>query len=139
MKAIIIGTSLSGKTTLIRYLRSHTQLPLLEIDEELVRVNNGEYPNIVFFTNTDYFSVESLTEARAKGFKIIQLNLDADKMRERNESRIKNEGYDDLSQYFEGMVKYQAEIREKHLVDTVIDAEKPVEAIAEELLTMELN
>ena len=77
MKAIVIGASLSGKTTLISHLRKNFKLPFSEIDEELTRVNNGKYPedseykvevlapgivsdilhreDIVFFTNTDYY------------------------------------------------------------------------------------
>jgi len=44
MKAIVIGASLSGKTTLISHLRKNFKLPFSEIDEELTRVNNGKYP-----------------------------------------------------------------------------------------------
>lgn len=40
IKAIIIGPPLVGKTTAINYLRSNTSLPILELDEELVKLNN---------------------------------------------------------------------------------------------------
>jgi len=78
MKLIIIGASLSGKTSLVRQLRSITDLPISEIDEELTEKNGGTYPTdtkykhkvlapqiiadvikrdkSVFFTNTDYFN-----------------------------------------------------------------------------------
>ncbi len=155
-KAIVIGTSLSGKTTLIKYLRSKTNLMLSEIDEELTLLNNGEYPSdddykknvltpkviskiiseddIVFFTNTDYFSIDDLTNAKKNGVQIIQLKLSLEMLRERNRLRVQNEGYADLSQWFEGMLKYQDEIRSAGLVDFVIDANQPIEEVANDLL-----
>lgn len=156
MKALIIGTSLSGKTTLIRYLRAKTDLSVLEIDEELTRTNGGTYPidniqkrevlipkivkdildrnEVVFFTNTDYFTVEDLKHARKDGFKIIHLSLDLEQLQKRNESRVKSKGYSDLSQWLEGMVHYQTTMCEAGLVDKVIDANQSTENIANELL-----
>ena len=156
MKAIVIGTSLSGKTTLIRQLRSQTNLPISEIDEELTLLNGGVYPvdfklkhevvtpkvvkkilsqeEVVFFTNTNYFSIENLNEAKKLGFKIIQLQLGLDDLIKRNESRMKNEGYDDMSQWLEGMLQYQAEIKDAGLVDKVFDASKAPDQVVKELL-----
>jgi hypothetical protein len=156
MKAIIIGTSLSGKTTLVRYLRTNTKLPILEIDEELTRVNNGVYPTddnykhtvltpqiiedvlgrneVVFFTNTDYFTLEDLKIAQKNGFRIVQLSLDLIELQKRNKFRVENEGYSDLSQWLEGMINYQTTIKEKGLVDKVIDAKQTTENIANELI-----
>lgn len=156
MKAIVIGASVSGKTTLVRYLRRNTDLLVLEVDEELTRINNGQYPedvnykhnvlapkiiedilsrdNIVFFTNTNYFTVKDLKTAKVKGFKIIQMELNLDQLKKRNEDRVKSEGYDDLSQYFGGMAKYQKDIRDKGLVDKIINVNQPIENVAGELL-----
>lgn len=155
MKVIIIGTSLSGKTTLIRLLRSQTDLPISEIDEELTLINDDKYPTdaefkhevltpkvvkkvldmeqIVFFTNTNYFSIEDLKRARKLGFKVIQFDLSLDELMKRNESRMKNEGYDDMGQWFEGMLRYQKEIKDAGLIDKTLDASKPTDAIAKEL------
>lgn len=156
MKAIIIGTSLSGKTTLIRLLRTKTNLPISEMDEELTLLNRGKFPSdyklkyeivapkvinkilnreeIVFFTNTDYFTIKDLSHAKKLGFKIIQLQLSLEELIKRNESRMKNEGYDDMGQWLEGMLEYQAEIKDAGLVDKDIDANKSTELIAEELI-----
>ncbi len=157
MKAIVIGSSLSGKTTIIRYLRSHTNLVISEMDEELTRLNSGTYPSdddyknnvlapkvikemlnqdILFFTNTDYFKVDDLKIVKRNGFKIVQLDLDLSQLEERNEQRVKNEGYSDLSQYLEGMVRYQEEMKEKGLIDKIIRTDKPVEEIVEELVNV---
>ncbi len=156
MKAIIIGTSLSGKTTLVHYLRTKIKSPIIEIDEELTKINNGEYPidnelkhkvlvpqivkniisrdNIVFFTNTDYFTLDDLDNARKHGFQIIQLSLDLNELQKRNEFRVKNEGYSDLNQWLNGMLSYQTLIKEKWLVDKVIEVKQPIEKIAYELV-----
>ncbi|EKD58103.1 MAG: hypothetical protein ACD_57C00031G0011 [uncultured bacterium] len=156
MKAIVIGTSLSGKTTLIRYLRRTSNLPLLEVDEELTRLNNGIYPiddeykhtvlapqiiknilsrdNVVFFSNTDYFTFEDIKVARYNNFQIIQLSLDLKELQNRNKSRVEKDGYSDLSQWLEGMVNYQIQLKKAWLVDKVIDANQSTEDIAKELI-----
>lgn len=155
MKALIIGTSLSGKTTIIRYLRPKSHVPILEMDEELKILNNGEYPedieyklkvltpkiinkilnlkNIIFFTNTDYFTVDDLFIAKKRGFKIIQLELELDQLKQRNEYRVKKEGYEDLSKWFKGMLQYQEVLRNKGIVDKIIHADQPVKNIVKEI------
>jgi len=155
MKGIVIGASLSGKTTVARYLRSNTNTLVSEMDEELTRLNNGKYPtdvehkhkslapkiikgllnerDILFFTNTDYFSLDDLRKAKDKGFKIIQLEIELDELNKRNKNRVKNEGYDDLSKWLEGMTLYQKKIRNAGVVDLVIDASLSVERISEEI------
>jgi len=155
MKGIIIGASLSGKTTVVRYLRSNTDISVLEMDEELTRLNNGKYPidvkhkheslapkvikallnreDILFFTNTHYFSLDDLREAKDKGFKIIQLGLSVDELNKRNKNRVENEGYDDLSGWLKGMLVYQEKIRDSGIVDISINANLPVERISEEI------
>jgi len=155
MKALVIGASLSGKTAVVRYLRSKTDIPVSEMDEELTKLNKGKYPtdneykhkvltpkiiskilnreNIVFFTNTDYFTADDLLRAKKKGFKIIQLELGLDQLKKRNEYRVKNEGYEDLSRWFKGMLQYQEMLRKKGVVDKVIHADQPVENIVKEI------
>ncbi|MEK7608225.1 MAG: hypothetical protein AAB495_01470 [Patescibacteria group bacterium] len=152
-RVLIVGPSLSGKTTLVRHLRSTTSLPVEEMDELLVAANNGTYPkdvayrkdvlrpkivkevlekeNIVFFTNTDYFTKEDLNTARAKGFKIAQLTLPPETMHKRNAERMEKESYEDQSEWFGDMLSYQEQT--KHLADRVVSADQPLEKIVEEL------
>lgn len=156
-KALIIGPSTTGKTTLVAYLREKTSLPISESDEELTHMNGGTYPEdsdhkmnilasqmvenilnkgkIIFFTNTHYFSIEKLKEAHDKGFLILQLTTPIETMRKRSKYRNENEGYEDHTKYFDDMLTYQKEISESGVVDEVIDTSKPVENTAEELLT----
>ena len=156
MKAIIFGTSLSGKTTTINYLRKNTSHNISEIDEELTKINGGVFPenvkhklhvlapkiikqilnsdDILFFSNTDYFSDQQIINAKSLGFKIIQLSVPLGELVKRNKNRVENEGYDDLSYWLDGMVKYQKHIFKLGFVDQRIDATQPTKKIVEDLL-----
>ncbi len=154
-KAIIIGTSLSGKTTLISFLKKSTVYTITEMDEELKRKNNGVFPNddiykntvlapqiirsilqkkcILFFTNAQYFSESDLTTAKAKGFRIIQLIADKETMLRRNAYRMEHDAYEDHSKYLDAMIAYQHTIN--HLVDARIDSTQTIEMVAKQLLS----
>ena len=156
-KAIVIGTSLTGKTTLIDYLRKNGNQQIQEIDEELTQLNGGGFPkddnykntvlapqikakvllneNVLFFTNAHYFTPEDLETAHQKGFKIVQLFVDKDELDKRNKQRMENEDYQDHSQWFNSMLEYQKEIIDKGLVDKVIETNKSVEEVAKELIS----
>lgn len=143
MKLLVIGTQLSGKSTIVRYLREHTSLHVSEIDEEILSANDGVWPsdnkykdevlipaiyesivkqeNIIFFAN--YFAPLSQVESfRAAGFTVIQLELAYKEMLRRNKHRVEAEGYEDATQWLMGQVENHKEIREVGLVDRAIDA-----------------
>jgi len=142
---------------LIRFLRNTSNYQIQEIDEELTKLNEGSYPkddnykntvlapqiksrvllekNILFFTNAHYFTESDLEAARAIGFKVIQLYVNKEELEKRNKQRMLNEGYEDHSQWFDSMLEYQKDIKDKGLVDKVINTNKPVEEAAQELIT----
>jgi hypothetical protein len=157
MKAIVIGASLSGKTSIKNYLREKSNILVSEMDEELTILNKNIFPedtdykhdvlapqviknilskeSIIFFTNTDYFSDQDLKEARQIGFKIIQLNVNLELLKNRNKTRVINKGYDDLTKYLSGMVDYQTRIQKKGFVDKIINSDLlSVQEIGEEIL-----
>jgi hypothetical protein len=125
------------------------------MDEELTEMNEGKYPSdnnyknkvlvpkiiekllgkeeILFFTNTDYFSLNDFQKAKEKGFKIIQINVGYKELQKRNSDRVKNKGYDDASVWLKGMVEYQKTIRETGLVDTTIDGKQSTLQIIKQL------
>jgi len=43
-KIIILGSPLTGKSTLTNYLRDNLKLPVLDMDKELMRLNYGKWP-----------------------------------------------------------------------------------------------
>jgi len=155
-KAIIIGASTVGKTTLLKQLKAHTQLAISESDDKLISLNGGEFPKdynykrnvlapkmvadvllqkrIIFFSNVDYFTYQDLITARQRGFKLIQLILPREDMESRNNHRIKHEGYDDLTIHFDRMEAYQKNIFDKDMIDKVITTNKPVENVLQELM-----
>jgi len=156
-KVIVIGASTVGKTTVIHYLRDKFNLEVNEFDEELNRLNGGSFPfdveyrrnvlvpaiqkdilnreAVLFFTNTRCFTLEQIKQARSNGFIIVQLVLDRDEMVRRNKQRMEQEGYNDHTMYFDEMLECQEELKTKGLIDKIIDAQKPTNVIAEELLS----
>ena len=156
MKSIIIGTSLAGKTTIIRKLRQDDSLHISEMDEKLTEINEGKFPSdpvlkhnvlapkvisqileledIIFFTNTNYFTEEELAYAKEKGFVIIQLQISLDELKLRNIKRMDEEEYEDMGKWLEGMLEYQEEIKNAGLVDKIIDATQPTNEVITELL-----
>ena len=152
MKGIVVGVSLSGKTTALKHLRSQDNtLPIEEMDALLAQENRGVFPTdiqhkkelaariveniinrdaVIFFTNTDYFTLNDLKVAKEKGFKIIQLMLGIEELQKRNKYRMENEGYEDLSKWFAGMLRYQKEVKDAGLVDEELNANFPVAELA---------
>ena len=152
-KIVILGAQCSGKTTLTRHLREHTDLNVVESDEELKRLNGGEYPSddtlkhktllpkietdvansesIVFLTS--HFDTERLKKAKENGFKIVLLESDLETLKQRNTHRVENEGYDDASKYLEFYLRTYEELKEEGLIDKVVDADQPIEDVAKEL------
>ena len=155
-KSLIIGTSLTGKTTLVKYLRDNLHMEVQEIDEELIRLNGGTFPEmehknnvlipkikqevlnkdkIIFFANVHYYTPEDVASARQRGFKIILLSIDRGELEARNQHRVENEGYKDQSPWLDAQLQRQKEIEDGGLVDRVIETNRPVEDIAQELVT----
>ena len=101
----------------------------------------------MYFTPKEsiYFSFEeklkqmdvviSSEQAKDSGFAIIQLIVPLEELKKRNAYRMEHEGYDDMSQWLEGMITYQQHIFEKRFVDKTIDGMQPTHAIVKLLLT----
>jgi hypothetical protein len=124
MKTIVIGASLSGKTT----LASHFPMSI-DINEEYsdnvpkIIDETLNKKDVLFFINTDYIMLDDLRRAKSLGFKIVQLELTLSELQKRNTNP-------DLNQWLEDMIDYQNELKKIGLVDKSIDATLPVEQIA---------
>ena len=129
--------------------------PISEMDEELTYLNGGQFPldpvqkhtvlapqviekvlktdNIIFFTNTDYFTPSDLQKAKSIGFKIFQIEINYQELVNRNAKRVKEENYQNLDINLKDMLVYQEDIKDKGLVDEVIDGTKPISEIIDQL------
>ncbi len=154
-KLLILGPQCSGKTTLKKYLsKHHSDLPVAEEDEMFTDLNGGEYPqdieykektlrpqledkikqadNIIFLTS--YCSLPLLTELKSKGFKVVQLVLEKDEFQRRNEKRMREEGYADANTWAKEVFGFHQEVRDKGLIDLEIEADQPIEIVAQKLV-----
>ncbi len=158
MKILVIGPQLSGKTTLVRYLRQHTNLNASEIDEEILAANGGVWPSdndykddvlipeiyqkvakqehIIFFANY-FYPLSQVEMFKDHGFTVVQLKLSYDEMLRRNHDRMEHEGYEDATPWLKGQLENHEEILAAGLIDKTIDATLPTAEITNQLLSTE--
>ena len=155
-KIIILAPSAGGKSTLMRYLREHTDLHISETDEEVLKANNNIWPadndyknrilvpqiaeeiirqdNVIFFAS--YIPTELIKKAEENGFKVVLLNLTLDQLKKRNIKRMEKEGYEDAMPWFKGQLDNYKRLSNERLVDEIIDGNKPTNQICDELVNM---
>ncbi|HEY4479857.1 MAG TPA: AAA family ATPase [Candidatus Paceibacterota bacterium] len=153
-KVIILGAQCSGKTTIVRFLRENKDLPLIEEDEAFTKLNNGTYPNDIEYKEntlrpkleeeirksenlifiTSYCNPDLVRDLKLKGFKTIQLVLDRAKLEERNKKRMAEQGCDDATQWMEENLKFHQKMQNEGFVDKIIDTDRPVEEVVEDIL-----
>lgn len=155
-KLIILAPSAGGKSTLMRYLREHTDLHVAETDEEVVKANNGEWPSdhtykdevlipqtineIITRDQVIYLMkdmpIELLRKAKQNGFKVVILKLTKEQLLSRNKKRMAEEGYDDAAEWFDGQLKELDTFDKEELVDQHIDGDLSTEEIAQEVVKL---
>ena len=149
-KLIILAPSCGGKSSLMRYLREKTDLHIAETDEEVMKANGDVWPddklkneilvpkttleiiareNVIYFAS--YVPPELLVEAKARGFKIGVLEVPIEVLRKRNVQRMKVEGYDDVSQWFEAQLNGFKLLMERGIVDFSLDANQDIGKVAQ--------
>ena len=153
-KIIVLGPPLTGKTTLANYLKSKTAIPVLDFDDELLKLNNGKYPanypvlneklkaqvikdvlqknEVIFFAFE--ISFVDLRVMKRKRFTIVQLTADIEVLRTRNLARLVEQPENDAFQYVEKNMSYQKEIFELGLIDEVVNTTQSIEDISTFLL-----
>jgi hypothetical protein len=150
-KFIIIGAPNSGKTTQINILRSKYNLHILELDEELVKLNDGKWPGDYKYRNltllpkvienissldeaiffTSYFDIPTLSRLKLKGYKILLIQVPELELLKRNESNIGTEW--DKSSHIKDNLKYQEDLINSNLIDNIINGLKSPDDIAFEI------
>jgi len=119
-KLIVLAPSAGGKSTLMRYLREHSQLRIAESDEEVMKANNDVWPedglkntvlvpqttndvisrtDVVYFAS--YFPEGLLHDARAKGFRVVLMDFTIQQLAERNKKRMSIEHYQDATPWLQ--------------------------------------
>jgi GTPase SAR1 family protein len=155
-KLIILAPAAGGKSTLMRLLRAQTDLVIAEIDEEILKANDNVWPqnreykenvivpaiskeileksSVIYFSYT--FPPDLLKEAKKKGFKTALLDVGIEELKRRNIKRMAEEGYDDISHWFELQLKNFNDLKKRGLIGKVIDGHQPPEQIAKEIIAL---
>lgn len=153
MKLLVIGPLCSGKTTICRHLRA-ASVPVVDLDDELVRVNGGVYPDIdtrktvvapqalanvaampdvvVFHSTLDSADVYAL---KAAGFTTALLEVSEAELRHRHKVRLDEEGWSN-ERWFEDNQALIDALRRQRLFDHVIDAEPDVAVVAAHIVQL---
>jgi len=140
-KLIVLGAPLTGKTTLTKKLRETVTIPVLDFDEELMKLNNGKYPanyptlneqlrseiiktisvmnEVIFFAFE--IDLDAIQNMKLNGFNIVQLTAPYDVLEKRNKERLKNDPDNDAFQYVLKNIEYQKTVSGARLVDKTID------------------
>lgn len=138
---------------MMRHLRKQTGLVIAEMDEELVKLNNNEWPfddnhrnsvlvpqvskkildmdKVVYLSS--YLPEEFAKQAKQKGFTIALLEVSLEQLERRNKKRMAEEKYESVAQYFDMQLNGFRKLVDKGLVDKIIDGHKPTKDIAEEI------
>ena len=148
-KLIILSASCGGKSSLMRYFREHTDFHIAETDEEVMKANNDVWQdnelknkvlvpkttneiisrdNVIYFAS--YIPTDLLRKAKSKGFKIILLDVPLEVLNIRNKKRMEEEGYDDVSQWFEGQLNNFEELKKDGIIDVTINGNSSIADVA---------
>lgn len=155
-KLILLAPSAGGKSTLMRYLREHTDLHVLETDEEVMKANNNVWPednsykdqvllpkiteevikqdNVLFIAS--YIPTNLIRKARQQGFKVIVLKITLEELQRRNAKRMDQESYEDANPWHKGQLEDYKRLSEEGLIDGTIDGHQSTSQIAEEIVKL---
>jgi broad-specificity NMP kinase len=154
MKLFVLGVPCSGKSTICKLINSSYNIRAIDVDDEIVRLNNGAWPEmshknevviprvmesllsaneaLVFHSFIDTNDLEAL---RAAGFTIALLAVSPEELLRRHDRRQSIEGWSNV-EWFDWNQNAAAEFERSGLIDEVIDAERPVEAVASDIVAL---
>lgn len=150
MKIILLAPSNGGKSTLMRFMRKHTELNILEMDEEVMKENGDKWPadnnykdlvlvpkiverildedNVLYMAS--YVPEELLIRARVSRFKVLLLDVSIEELNRRNKQRMTTEDYADASPWLRLQLDTFNKLKDKELIDMVIDGGSSTKDIA---------
>lgn len=150
---IILAPSAGGKSTLMRYLRENTDLPVFEMDEEVLSANGNKWPDDNDYKDNvlvplivekiidkpeavylaSYVPDDLLKEAHTKGFRVVLINVSLAELIKRNKKRMEVEKYADSTTWLQPQLDSFNKLAEKGLIDTHIDGHQDTASIASEI------
>lgn len=154
MKLLVIGPLCAGKTTIAGHLRSAAPFVVVDLDDELARLNGGVYPDIdtrktvigpralahvsllpavvVLHSTLDPDDVRGL---RAAGFVTALLEVSEAELRRRHRVRLDEEGWTNAA-WFEDNRALIDDLRQQGLFDHVIDGERDPAVVAADIVRL---
>lgn len=158
-KIIVLAASTGGKSTLLRYLRDNTDLEIAEMDEEIIKSNDNEWPadddyknqilvpkiitgileknSVVYLAS--YVPDNQLLQAKRLGFKIILVDLSIEELNRRNEARMKQEGYANATPWLQVQIDTFNRLKKDNIVDEVIDGNQTIEKLSDQIKKLATN
>jgi hypothetical protein len=149
----VVGISCAGKSTLTRRLRACSSLNVVDMDDEIARVNGGTWPDIptknevvlpkvlenlravpdvVLFGSLPVGRTQELREA---GFCTALLAVSEAELRRRHAVRLDEEGWTNV-QWFEYEQSVLRDLRDHDVFDVVVDGEQTVAEVAGDILAL---
>lgn len=155
-KLIILAPSAGGKSTLLRYLRENTDLPVFEMDEEVMTANGNRWPDDNDYKDkvlvpkivkgildkpeavylASYVPEELLKKAQTNGFQIALINVSLDELIQRNKKRMEVENYADSTPWLQLQLDTFNKLDENGLIDSQIDGHQNTASIANDIIAL---
>lgn len=153
MRLFVLGAACSGKTTIAVCLRDHG-VPVVDTDDEIVRLNGGAWPDIatknqqllplvlesaaalpeVILLNS-YMPLDETQRLRDQGFKVVLLDVSERELRRRHAVRLAKQGWTNIEwlQWNQSVIQQHVEAG---VVDHVVDGERDVTNVAADLVAL---
>lgn len=155
VRTFVLGASGSGKTTLCRLLRSRGSTTVMDMDDEIVRVNGGTWPESIeakarliepvvldlvcslddILLLYSHMPVKRMERLRREGFRTALLDVDRDELTRRLASRAVEEGWDN-SQWLDWNLEEIRALAEAGMFDLVVSGDRAPSDVADDLLRM---
>jgi hypothetical protein len=153
VRLLVMGIACAGKTTLARRIRSCSTLHVTDMDDEIARFNGGTWPDIPTKNNVvlpkvvaevcampdvllfGSLPVERTQELRAAGFYTALLDVSEAELRRRHATRLADEGWTNV-EWFEHEQSVIRDMRAHNAFDHLINGERTVETIADEIMKL---
>jgi hypothetical protein len=153
VRLFVMGIACAGKTTLARRLRACSTLLVVDLDDEIARMNGGTWPDIptknnvvlpkvlaavLAMSNVVLFgslSVGRTQELHQAGFYTALLDVSETELRRRHAVRLAEEGWTNV-EWFEHEQSVIRDLRAHNVFDHFIDGEGTVASIADDIMKL---